>query len=417
MSKSLSSLITTALITAGSFGLPQVANAQLSHGITAVVNDDIVTSHDLRQRVMFILATTGAERTEENLTRIQSQALRNLVDEKIQLQESDKYEQVIGDDEIDQSVARLISRNGLDPQEVVQRLANAGISINTLREQVRSEIAWQRIVNGLYGSRIRISDAQIDETVNRLSANAADPSYRVAEIYIEASPDIGGMDGAMEGAEAMILQINQGAPFPLLAQQFSSSPSASKGGDVGWVRAGELRPEIDRAILNMEPGTVSDPIQTPGGVYVVALVEKQISESETIYQLKQINAAITETTTLEDARQKVASAADVVKSCDTAATDVKAIDGLAQVDMGELRSGDISEEILSKLEVAGVGELTETIETGSAVAAILICDRTVTGKNVPTRDEVEDRLIDQQLAQASKRHLRDLRRKASIIVR
>ena len=141
--------------------IPGAASDQLSHGITAVVNDDIVTSHDLRQRVLFILATTGAERSEENLARIQQQAIRNLVDEKIQLQESEKYEQTIGQDEIDQAVTRLIGRNGLDPQEVVQRLASAGISINTLRDQVRSEIAWQRIVNGLYGSRIRISDAQI----------------------------------------------------------------------------------------------------------------------------------------------------------------------------------------------------------------------------------------------------------------
>ena len=79
------------------------SHAQLSHSITAVVNDDIVTTHDLRQRVLFIMATTGAERTEENLARIQQQALRNLVDEKIQIQESEKYDQVIGEAEIDRS--------------------------------------------------------------------------------------------------------------------------------------------------------------------------------------------------------------------------------------------------------------------------------------------------------------------------
>jgi len=78
-------------------------------------------------------------------------------------------------------------------------LAAAGVSIETLRDQVRSEIAWQRIVNGLYGSRIRISDAQIDETLNQITANASKPNYRVSEIYIEASPEIGGIEGALEG--------------------------------------------------------------------------------------------------------------------------------------------------------------------------------------------------------------------------
>lgn len=393
------------------------AQSSISHGITAVVNDDIVTTHDLRQRVLFILATTGVERTEESLARIQAQALRNLVDEKIQIQESDKFEQTIGQEEIDRAVARLIGRNGLDPQEVVQRLAAANISINTLRDQVKSEIAWQRIINGLYGSRVRISDAQIDETLNRLSANASKPSYRVGEIYIEATPDIGGMDGAMEGAKAMIEQLNQGAPFPLLAQQFSSSPTAAQGGDVGWVREGELRPELNTAILNMTEGGLSEPIQVPGGVYVLALLQKKISESETVYKLKQINVQVDDETTVEAAKTIIDEARNVELTCDSLAADVKAVDGLRQADMGELKESDLSEDILSKLTPVEVGGLSDAIETPSSVAAILVCEKRISGSDIPTRDEIENRLMDQQLAQASKRHLRDLRRKASIVVR
>ena len=393
------------------------SHAQLSHSITAVVNDDIVTTHDLRQRVLFIMATTGAERTEESLARIQQQALRNLVDEKIQIQESEKYDQVIGEAEIDRSVQSLMGRNGLDPQDVVQRLAAAGISINTLRGQVESEIAWQRIVNGLYGSRIWISDAQIDETLNRLTAGASKPSYRVAEIYIEARPDIGGMEGAMEGAKAMIAQLQQGAPFSLLAQQFSSASSAANGGDIGWVSEGELRSELNDVLLQMEPGALSTPILVPGGIYVIALVDKRVSESETVYKLKQINFPISDPSELDAAKSAIASARDLVTSCDTIASDVKQIEGLQQADMGELKAGEIAEPILDRLALVDVGQLTETIETPSSVAAVLVCDRRVTGSNIPTRDQIEDRLIDQQLAQASKRHLRDLRRQASIIVR
>jgi len=181
------------MLTTNSFG-------QSGHGIAAVVNNDIVTTHDLRQRTLFMIATTGVKRDEESISRAQQQALRNLVDEHIQLQESDKYDQSISDEEINQSVARLIGRNGIDPNEIVGRLAEVGVSIETLRDQVRSEIAWQRIINGLYGSRVRISDAQINETLKRLTANASKPNYRVAEIFIEATPEIGGMPGAMQGA-------------------------------------------------------------------------------------------------------------------------------------------------------------------------------------------------------------------------
>ena len=403
----IASLIGTGLIGGTAF-------AQSPHAIAAVVNDDIVTTHDLRQRTLFMVATTGIKRDEESIARAQQQALRNLVDEHIQMQESKKYDQTIGDDEVNQSVARLIGRNGLDPNEVVQRLASVGVSIETMRDQVRSEIAWQRIINGLYGSRIRISDAQIDETLNRISANASKPNYRVAEIYIEASEDIGGMDGAMEGAKAMIQQVSDGAPFPLLAQQFSSSPTAAKGGDMGWVREGELRPEIDKVIVQMDIGNLSTPIQVPGGVYVVALLDKKISEADTLYKLQQV---VVKNDDIESAKSTLISLRDTLNSCSTLKDDLETVEGVNSADMGEIKSSDLTDDVLSVLERTDVGSISDPIERPDGAVSIMVCSREASGSDVPTRDQIEDRLMDQQLAQASKRHLRDLRRKATIVVR
>ena len=61
--------------------------------------------------------------------------------------------------------------------------------------------------------------------------------------------------------------------------------------------------------------------------------------------------------------------------------------------------------------------MSEAIERPTGAAGIVVCEREITGSEIPTRDDVEDRLMDTQLAQASRRHLRDLRRKASISVR
>lgn len=383
------------------------------HGIAAVVNSDIVTIHDLRQRVLFMMATTGAETDEASIQRLQRQALRNLVDEHLQMQESEKYEQTIADETVNERLGQLLSRNGADPNKLVSDLAAAGVSIETLRDQIRSEIAWQRIVNGLYGSRIRISDAQIDETLNQITANASKPNYRVAEIYIEATPDIGGMDGAMEGANAMIAQVKGGAPFPLLAQQFSSAASAARGGEVGWVREGELRPEIDTVIKEMSPGSVSSPIRVPGGVYVVALVDKKISEADTLYKLKQVTVEAE----MEAAKAQLVSLRGQLTSCDTVEDDVKALEDVEAADMGEIKSSDLTDEIVAALEQTDVGGLSDPFERPNGATSIMVCQRQTTGSDIPTRDQIEDRLLDQQLAQASKRALRDLRRQATLVVR
>ena len=383
------------------------------HGIAAVVNSDIVTIHDLRQRVLFMMATTGAERDEASVQRLQRQALRNLVDEHLQMQESEKYELTVSDEDVNNSVSRLLSQNGTDPNELISDLASAGVSVETLRDQVRSEIAWQRIVNGLYGSRIRISDAQIDETLNQITANASKPNYRVAEIYIEASPEIGGIEGAMEGANAMIAQVKGGAPFALLAQQFSSAASAARGGDVGWVREGELRPEIDAVIKQMVPGSLSKPIQVPGGIYVIALIDTKISESDTLYTLKQVTVEA-ET---EAAKARLVSLRGELTSCDTVESDVEGLDDIRVADMGELKSSDLNDEIVTALEKTDVGGLSDPFERPDGATSIMVCSRSTTGSDIPTRDQIEDGLLDQQLAQASKRALRDLRRQATLVVR
>ena len=393
------------------------AIAQTGQGIAAVVNDNIVTTYDLRQRVLFILATTGVERDEATLQRIQGQALRNLIDEELQMQEARNFDQTIDDDEVNQSVLELLSRNEVSPEEVIQSLASIGVDLGTLRNQVRSEIAWQRIVNGLFGSRIRISDAQIDETLARLTASASKPSYRVAEIYIEATPEIGGQDGANQGADAMIEQVKQGAPFHLLAQQFSSSPSAARGGDVGWVNEGELREEIDSVLQTMEPGSVSPPIQVPGGVYVVALINKRISKPDTLFKLEQIRADITDETDFEAAKKRVNDITPSLNSCDTLKADLEDVEGVTNLSMGEIKESSMSELIANTLIGVEVGQVSAPIEGPGAAVSFFVCEKTITGENIPTRDQVEDRLINQQIAQASKRHLRDLRRDASISLR
>ncbi len=395
----------------------QISNAQSAHGIAAVVNDDVITTYDLRQRSLFMMATQGIEPTDEAKQQILSQAMRNLVDEKLQIQEAKKFDQTISNDEVRNGVQKIIVRNDISVEEFAQRLASAGISISTLQDQVRSEIAWQRIIGGLYGSRIRISDAQIDETLTRLSANADKPSYRIAEIYIEATPDIGGMNGAMQGAAAMIEQLGQGVPFPVLARQFSSAPSAAKGGDIGWIREGELREEVNTVIMQMEKGQVSNPISVPGGVYVVALADKQISTNETFYTLSQINYKIKDASELPAAKIALKAAAEAAKSCDTLDEDVKDIEGIGSNAMGEIKAGDLTKDILDILAATDVGKVSATMETGPSLIAVMVCEREIRGSNIPSREQVENRLLSQQEAQASRRHLRDLRRKATIVSR
>ena len=166
----------------------------------------------------------------------------------------------------------------------------------------------------------------------------------------------------------MVQQVADGAPFPLLAQQFSSSPTAAKGGDMGWVREGELRPEIDQVIQQMKKGNLSKPIQVPGGVYVVALLDKKISETDTLYKLKQVRV---DNEDASAASSQLITLKDTLKSCDTLKDDVDALDGVEQADMGEIKSSDLTDEVLSVLSSTDVGSLGDPIERPGGAVSIL----------------------------------------------
>jgi len=221
------------------------------------------------------------------------------------------------------------------------------------------------------------------------------------------------MDGAMEGAVAMIGQVQQGAPFPLLAQQFSSAPSAAKGGDIGYVAEGELRPEIDCVLQQMETGSVSNPIQVPGGVYVLALLDKRVSEAETLYRLRQVTVEGDE----ETSKSRLIELRDVLNGCDSLEDDVDALGDVSTADMGQLKASELSDPIVEALAKTDVGGLSEPFPRPDGATSIMVCEREATGTGIPTRDEIENRLIDQKLAAASKRLLRDIRRQATLVVR
>ena len=120
---------------------------------------------------------------------------------------------------------------------------------------------------------------------------------------------------------------------------------------------------------------------------------------------------------VETAKSRLVALRGELTTCDTLEDDVAALDGVQAADMGELKSSDLNEDIVSALEKTDVGGLSDPFDRPTGATSIMVCDRQTTGADIPTRDQIEDGLIDTQLAQASKRALRDLRRQATLVVR
>ncbi len=276
MLRSLIAATTLLTLSAASFAqdAPPPENLKIE-GIVAVVNDDAISFTDVRQRArMLLLSLGGAQPTQEQVQQLTSEALEQLINEKLQLQEAKEYEVEISDNEIAQSIEGIARQSGISREDLLASLLQSGINPTSLEQQTRADIAWRRIMGGLYGTRIRISENQIHGHLSRLRAASAQEQYQLSEIFLFA-PLPEDREQALTAAASIKEQLEAGAPFTLAAQRFSSAPTAATGGDMGWVTLGDLQGARAEAIKAMSGPGLTDPITVDDGVYLMAITAKR----------------------------------------------------------------------------------------------------------------------------------------------
>ncbi|MBY0563264.1 MAG: peptidylprolyl isomerase [Hyphomonadaceae bacterium] len=388
------------------------ATAQNAEGVAAIVNDSVISTFDVRQRAALILVSAGVQSTPEMLQRANAQALRDLIDERLQLQEAAEFDIDVTDEQVDRQIAEIARQNETNVEGLAERFRRDGISLSTLRSQIKAESAWRRLISGLYGSRVRISEVEVAATLQRIAANATRPQYQISEIFLpaETEQEFTEME---QGAMRLIEQMQRGAPFPLVARQFSQAPSAAAGGDIGWIAAPELPIELQAIAERLQQGQVSLPVRTPTGVYIIAMRNRRAGAdagATSVVALRQITAPVARQASLARLQRRI-------EGCNGLEEAVSDIQGATVIDLGETQESELSPAIRDRIRGIEQGAATPVTVSGEQVDTIVVCGRQTGGGGVPPRQEVEDRLREQELALLAERYLRNLRREATIITR
>jgi peptidyl-prolyl cis-trans isomerase SurA len=246
------------------------AKAQESSRIIAVVNESVITSVELATRLRIAIVAARLEDTPDVRQRLAPQVLRALIDENIRRQEADRRGVRIQDSAIDDRMGQLASENQMDLQQFEQMLEQNGIPAESLREQIRTEMAWGAVVRRQFQTSIVISPEDIAEARNQIIESQGAPEFLVSEIFL-AADDQAESGSAQDAARRLLEELKKGASFAAVARQFSQAPTAARGGDLGWVQAADLTPEVRGAIEGLAEGEVAGPIGGEGGYYIVAL--------------------------------------------------------------------------------------------------------------------------------------------------
>ncbi|MEZ5998381.1 MAG: SurA N-terminal domain-containing protein [Hyphomonas sp.] len=380
-------------------------------GVAAIVNDNVISFSDVRQRARLLLMSLGGQQpTQEQIQQITGQALEQLIDERLQLDKAAEYELEVDSDEIDAAIGDMAAQSGADAQTLRTELIRAGVNPQSLEEQMRAEIAWQRVMTGLYGSRIRISDNQVDDQIERLRTAAKKTQYRVSEIFLFA-PDEETKQQATDAATSIADQLRAGADFRVAAQRLSSAPTAATGGDMGWVSVDDLAPEL-ATVVEAAPGPgLLDPIPVENGVYLLYVVAKrEPAAATTKVDLIRLITQGTSDAPLKAAMDRITSCDDVQSVANTT-QDVRA-QPLEDIDIDEL-----GPEGKSLVQDAEIGQPTPIFAAGKGLATMYVCRREEGAEAIPSREDLKQTLKGRELNMISERELRNLRREATILYR
>ena len=392
---------------------------RLSDGIIATVNDRIITGFDLRQQMLILMAMTQVQPTEENIGAIQQQALNDLIEQHLKSAELAKFDQLqISDADVDQEIASIASEAGATPQSYLTFLEQGGIRIQAFREHLRTEIGWRELVGGRFRDRAKVTRVQVEQAMRQLTESATKPQYLVGEIYIEATR-VGGMQEAMNGARQLVQQMIQGAPFMAVARQFSSAPSAARGGDAGWVVQGSVQPALQQAMETLAVGQLSNPIPVDGGVYILYMRDKRSGAATSLVQMKQVMVELPETASEAEvtaATQRLESIRASL-TCDNILERARSEQGLLGADLGESDVADLLPQFQQVARSAEIGSVSSVVRSPLGVHLLAVCGRRLGGPEAPSTQQVESRLQNQNYAMLGRRYLRDLRADALIEIK
>jgi peptidyl-prolyl cis-trans isomerase SurA len=256
--------------------------------VIAVVDDDIVLQSELDQRMATIytqIQQSGTKAPPQDI--LLQQVLDRLISERLQLNIGYNAGIRIGDEELNQAMARIASSNKLTMEEYIAQIHAQGSTVAVVREQIRNEITIMRVQQGKVMRRIRISEQELDNFLNSEEGRfLTSPDVNVGQILLSVASgtSLEDTDAILARANELQAQAAGGTDFRQLAIANSADQSALQGGDLGWRKMAQLPGVFIDAVEQMDIGQISDPIRSGAGYHLLKLYERRGGGEQLIEQ-------------------------------------------------------------------------------------------------------------------------------------
>jgi parvulin-like peptidyl-prolyl isomerase len=259
----------------------QTADPALLNRVVIRINDRIATLHDYEVRRAevereVLRADLPLAQRRQLAGELPERVFADLYQELLLLSRADQLGVVASDEEVDAQLDRLQQSYGFaDRQEFEAALAQSGVSTREFREQLRRNMRIQDVIGREVRGRITVDEELARKYYREHQAAFHLPQrMRLREIIVleESSLSPAQRD---ELAAAIRAELVAGRAAEEVVAEHQETGATSAVVDLGWVGPGDLAPELESAVWNLQAGEVSPPVASRGGLHVLIVGERR----------------------------------------------------------------------------------------------------------------------------------------------
>jgi peptidyl-prolyl cis-trans isomerase SurA len=348
------------------------AETQILDSVVAIVEDNVIMSSELRERLDELVANLKASGRElppqEVLVR---ETLDRLILESIQIQMGNRAGVRISDAQLNSALTNIASQNKLTLDQFRVQLESEGKSYQAMREDVRREVILQRVQGGNVSQRIQISEQEVDNFLESDEGQAMTAEeYHLVHALLPVAENVGAANERRikEHVDKLYARIAEGDSFEEVINS-SGGEYVFTGGDLGWRKRSDLPSLFADVAPSLAVAQTAPPIRSPSGYHIIYLAEKRggstvIQQTDVQHILLKPSAIRTDEdcrVLAVDLRQQVLGGADFTELAREYSEDI----GSAQEggELGWTNPGQMVPEFEKMMDSTAIGDVSPPVKS------------------------------------------------------
>lgn len=250
--------------------LPTVSHAEIVDRIIAIVNDDIITLKDLEKYIQIEKQGKYVSINEYYRNIKLKEKIDPFIDDMLIRQQAKKLKIEVTDKDVELIIEGIKKQHLITEQELKEQLKKENIDFKDFLNGLKANQLRNRVLARVISAEILVTEERLKEYYNNHLDEFREDEYKLQQIFISNKRK----DAHKIALKAYSL-LEEGRAFDDVAREYSDDPTASLGGDLGYVKKDDLIPELKEGLNVILPGTYTHVIRTPYGFHILKLLEEK----------------------------------------------------------------------------------------------------------------------------------------------